>query len=194
AISIGLNSLGTVTFSPATARVGETVAITVTGDSPCGAVDLNFGDGQHVTYAITGLPTTQTHRWTVAGTLQVQATGHGGNCSGVIDVPITIAGNPGPIVTLDSPAADARFIFPQTTDLRASASDVDGINRVEFYNGYTLLGSATSAPYQISWTPPVGTPVIHAVAYDALGIPTDSAPVQITVTHLASVTIAPSSV
>jgi hypothetical protein len=35
--------------------------LTASGTNPCGAAYIDYGDGTAITYAITGLPTTQTH-------------------------------------------------------------------------------------------------------------------------------------
>ena len=69
-------------------------------------------------------------------------------------VPVIIAApNQPPIVSLTSPGNGASFTTPATIDLTALASDAEGhLTRVEFYNGTTLLGTDTTAPYTFSWT------------------------------------------
>ena len=55
--------------------------------------------------------------------------------------------------------------------------------RVEFYNGATLLGSDTTAPYAFTWTGvAAGTYSVRAVAYDNAGASTSSSTATITVT------------
>lgn len=61
--------------------VGTPVTFTATGENPCGAVEVVFGDGDAVTYAITGLPHTVTHTYKRPGSFTVTARGHG-NCGG----------------------------------------------------------------------------------------------------------------
>jgi hypothetical protein len=66
----------------------------------------------------------------------------------------------------------------------ASAADTDGtIARVDIYAGSTKIGTATAAPYAVSWTSvPAGAYTLTAVAFDNAGASTTSAPVAFTVT------------
>jgi hypothetical protein len=65
----------------------------------------------------------------------------------------------------------------------ASAADKDGsISKVDFYAGSTLIGSKTSAPWQVTWTSSsTGTIAIAAVATDNRGATTRSATVNVTI-------------
>ena len=59
------------------------------------------------------------------------------------------SGNRPPVATLTSPGSGATFSAPGTINMAATASDPEGqLTRVEFYNGTTLLGSDTTAPYR----------------------------------------------
>jgi len=60
------------------------------------------------------------------------------------------------------------YTSPASIALAASASDSDGtISRVDFYDGATFLGSATTPPYTLSWTDvPEGAHSLTAVAVD----------------------------
>src|SRR5262249_26963747 len=56
------------------------------------------------------------------------------------------------------------------------------LSKVDFYNGSTLLGTATASPYSFTWSSvPAGTYTLKAIAYDAAGASTSSATVTITV-------------
>lgn len=57
--------------------VGTPVRFTVTGRNPCGAVEVVFGDGDAITYPITGLPHTVTHTYKRPGSFAVTARGQG---------------------------------------------------------------------------------------------------------------------
>jgi hypothetical protein len=58
-----------------------------------------------------------------------------------------------PTVSLTSPAAGQSFAPPATITLSANANDTDGtITKVDFYRGSTLIGTATTAPYTITWS------------------------------------------
>jgi chitinase len=67
--------------------------------------------------------------------------------------------------------------------MTASASDPEGqLARVEFYNGTTLLGTDTTAPYAYTWSNvAAGTYSLTAVAVDAAGNRATSAAVSVTV-------------
>ncbi len=91
--------------------------------------------------------------------------------------------NQPPVVSLTSPAAGTAFTSPATIGLTASASDPENrLSHVDFYAGATLLNSDPSAPYSFSWSSvPAGTYSLTAVATDADGGKTTSAPVSVTV-------------
>ncbi|MCX6873046.1 MAG: DUF6288 domain-containing protein [Verrucomicrobia bacterium] len=56
-------------------------------------------------------------------------------------------------VALASPSNGASFVPGATVTLTADVADVAGtVTNVSFYNGATLLGSDTTAPYAVSWT------------------------------------------
>ncbi|WP_338869014.1 Ig-like domain-containing protein [Spirosoma sp. SC4-14] len=88
-----------------------------------------------------------------------------------------------PTVALTSPVASATFTAPATITLTASANSTGGsISKVEFYNGTTLLGSATTSPYSFAWSNvATGTYALTAKATDNSGAVVTSSVVSITV-------------
>jgi hypothetical protein len=57
-----------------------------------------------------------------------------------------------PSITLDTPTNDASFAAPANIELAATVtSNGYDISAVNFYNGGTLLGSATTSPYTYAW-------------------------------------------
>lgn len=85
---------------------------------------------------------------------------------------ITVAANVPPAVNITSLAAQVLDAgnAPKTLTLTASASDSDGIAKVEFFNGVTKLGEVMAAPYQYSWAGvTAGNYSITAKATDAVG-------------------------
>lgn len=88
-----------------------------------------------------------------------------------------------PTVTLTAPTAGTTFTAPAAMLLQASAADTDGtVAKVEFFNGATKLGQATSAPFQFAWSNvAAGSYTVSAVATDNLGFATTSAAVTIQV-------------
>jgi predicted MPP superfamily phosphohydrolase len=97
------------------------------------------------------------------------------------------AENVPPAVSMTSPGNGATFAAPANVALAATASDPDGtVARVEFYNGTTLLGSDTSAPYAFAWNGvPAGSYVLTAKAVDNGGATATSAAVGITIVSTA---------
>jgi len=93
-------------------------------------------------------------------------------------------GNTAPTVSLTSPATGASFTAPATVTLTATASDADGtVTKVDFFNGGTLLGTATAAPYSFTWNNvAAGSYTLTAIATDNSGATATSAGVSITVT------------
>jgi hypothetical protein len=84
-----------VKASAASAAVGATVSVTASGSNPCGAAYIDYGDGTAITYAITGLPTTQSHAYQKPGTYAILARGMG-NCDGEATTRIEVTGQPAP--------------------------------------------------------------------------------------------------
>lgn len=91
--------------------------------------------------------------------------------------------NEPPAVEITSPSAEAAFLAPPSITLQAAATDANGqVVHVDFYDGDTLLGRATSSPYSLVWNnPPTGRHLLRAIAVDNLGSGTSSAEVPINV-------------
>lgn len=92
--------------------------------------------------------------------------------------------NPPPTVSITSPASGATFTAPASIALTAAASDTNGtVTQVAYYRGSTLIGTATSAPYALTWpNVAAGSYSLTAKATDNGGATTTSAAVAITVT------------
>ena len=93
------------------------------------------------------------------------------------------APNTPPGVTLINPSNNASFTAPATIGLEANATDSDGtIARVDFYSGGTLLGSDTTAPYQLLWSDVApGNYTLTARATDDSGATANSGSIAVTV-------------
>jgi hypothetical protein len=79
--------------------------------------------------------------------------------------------------------------------LTATASDNVGVSRVDFYANGGLVGSDTSAPYQVTWDSRKvtdGAAILMAVAFDAAGNSGASAPAHVTIANILT-PIAPSA-
>jgi len=106
--------------------------------------------------------------------------------SAAVSVTVT-APNQAPTISLTSPTNGATFTAPASITMTANASDPENqVTRVDFYNGTTLLGSDTSAPYSFTWANvPAGSYSLNAVARDAGGLSTQSASVSVSVAAAA---------
>ncbi|WP_299312992.1 glycosyl hydrolase family 18 protein [uncultured Aquimarina sp.] len=78
----------------------------------------------------------------------------GASATATVNISVTsIGGNELPVITITSPALGTSFTVGATVTISADASDTDGtVDRVEFYNGDTMLGEDLSAPYTYDWT------------------------------------------
>jgi regulation of enolase protein 1 (concanavalin A-like superfamily) len=100
---------------------------------------------------------------------------------------VSITGSPAtnqpPAVSLTAPANASTFTAPTVVSIDASASDPENrLLSVDFYVGSTLIARDASSPFSASWSPAVaGTYSLTAMAYDADGNRSASAPVSVTV-------------
>ncbi len=110
--------------------------------------------------------------------------------SGMVNINVNVA-NVLPQVTLTSPKTGATFTAPANVTLSASASDSDGtVSKVEFYQGTTLIGTATSAPFNLTWNNVAsGNYNITAKAIDNKGASSTSVTTNIMVNALPQVTL-----
>jgi RHS repeat-associated protein len=110
-----------------------------------------------------------------------QATDNQGAVATSAAVNVTV--DAAPAVSLSAPAANAVFTAPASIALSATATDTVGtVTKVDFYQGTTLIGTATAAPYNFTWTNVVqGSYSLTAVATNDAGQTATSAAVPITV-------------
>lgn len=89
----------------------------------------------------------------------------------IVTTPICYV-NQAPTAIISSPQTTTLNYFPTTVTLNATATDDVGVDKVEFYNGTTLLGTDATAPYSYVWiNPVVGTySNIIAKSYDVAGL------------------------
>lgn len=93
-----------------------------------------------------------------------------------------------PAVSITSPATGTQYTAPATVMVSADAIDPEGrMASVDFYAESTLIARDTTSPYRASWTAPAaGTYALAAVAHDAAGNSSTSAPVTVTVGAIAT--------
>jgi len=77
-----------------------------------------------------------------------------------------------PTVSISSPAAGSNYTSAQTVAITVAAQDNVGVSKIELYDGATLRGTDSTAPYSFSWaitSADNGSHSLTAKAYDAAG-------------------------
>ncbi|MFJ5032634.1 glycoside hydrolase family 48 protein [Streptomyces sp. NPDC088560] len=152
---------------------GETVSVQSASYNAAIAAGAAVTTGAQFTYSGTNTAPTS---FSVNGT----------TCAGAHQPPVTV---------LTSPSAGAVYTRGDAIPLAATAAAADGatIDKVEFYDDTTLLGTDTSAPFTLSVSDlPVGSHSLVAKAYDSTGASAESTPVGVTVASGPSVVASPS--
>ena len=192
-------ALPTVALSspPSTGVVGTAVTLTATATASPGAAVTQvafFANG-----AAIGLPATvspYTVSWTPslagANTLTAQVTDSAG-ISVVSSVANVTVGALAPTVVVTAPVAGSVVTAGSNVTLTATATPGAGatVAQVQFLvGGTTIVGTDTSAPYSVSWTPPAaGNFSITAKVVDSLGNTATSAVVSVTAVSATSVAV-----
>jgi len=88
-----------------------------------------------------------------------------------------------PTVSITAPSSGAALTINTATTISATAADGDGtVSKVDFFDGATLLGTDTSSPYSLGWTPnTTGAHALTARATDNAGGITTSPGVNVNV-------------
>lgn len=171
-----------------------------------------FADGQRITQLWNGVPSqtgaavsVRNVDWNrtipVGGSVQF---GFNGSKAAANRAPVDFAvngtactgANRAPTVALTSPANNSSHPLSTVIPLAADGSDADGtIGKVEFYAGTELLGTDSSAPYQLGWTPvAAGQYSVAARAYDDKGASTVSSPIAVRVLAAPTIVATPATV
>ena len=185
---IGQVSLG---WTASTDNVGvtgyEVHRSTTAGFTPTGATLLTTVSG--VSYVDTAVTAGTTYRYRVIAKDAAPNSSAPSNEASATPTSDTAA----PTVSVSSPAAGATV--SGTVSLAATAADNVGVVGVQFKVDGTNVGAEdTSSPFATSWNSSSvtnGTHSVTAVARDAAGNVTTSAPVSITVSNAAPDTVAP---
>lgn len=130
----GRGLVNRVQVSTPSVDVGATLNVTVLGTNPCGAANIDYGDGTAITYAITSLPVTQSHQYRDAGSYTVIARGMG-NCDGEARAQVMVTATP----ANPTPAADITSVTftPQPGVVRQPVTiDVGGRGSCGFVVDY----------------------------------------------------------
>jgi hypothetical protein len=164
-------------------------------DSDGNVTRVDFYQGATLIGSAASVPYMATWSGVPAGNYALTARATDNRGAVTVSAPVNIAVSPNnpPTVNLTAPAANATFYAPATISLAATASDSDGsVTRVDFYQGATLIGSATNPPYTATWTGvSAGTYALTARAVDSAGAITTSAAVNVTVSALGFAIVNP---
>ena len=174
----------TLTVSPNPIAVGKSITLTATINSSSVTGTVTFKDGTTTlgTGIVSSGKASFIASFSTASTHSLTAVyGGDSNYSASTSSAISLKVDATPTVSITAPANNSSRLAPATITLTASAADADGtIAKVEFYNGATLIGTATAAPYTVLWSNvAAGNYTITAKAYDNLGIATTSAAISI---------------
>jgi O-glycosyl hydrolase len=103
----------------------------------------------------------------------------------------TLTGAAAISVAITNPANGAAFTPPATIPIQTVASTTNAsITQVQFFNGATLLGTDTTAPFSLTWNSvPAGTYALTACVTDNTGLVATSAVVNVTVATTGGGTI-----
>ncbi|HJR58956.1 MAG TPA: LamG-like jellyroll fold domain-containing protein [Vicinamibacterales bacterium] len=149
--------------------------------------EVQFFSGSTLLGTDTSAPYSFAWSSVAAGSYSVTARARDADGGVTTSAPVTIfvtsPTNQPPAVTITTPSTGATFSALSGIAVAAAASDPENrLTEVQFYAGSTLLGRDTTAPYSYSWSSvPAGVYTLTAVARDADGGSTTSAPVGITV-------------
>ncbi|PTQ93958.1 putative secreted protein (Por secretion system target) [Mucilaginibacter yixingensis] len=172
----------------ATVASGSDIVITVNASSPNtgGSIaKVDFYNGSTLLGTSTTAPYSYTLTNVSAGTdsLKAVATDDRGLTTTSSAIIVTIS-NP-PVVSLTAPVNNNTVLKGSNVIITADASNSNtggNITKVDFYNGSTLLGTSTTAPYSYTLNNvAVGTDTLKAVATDDKGLTTTSANVILNV-------------
>lgn len=180
---------------------GTAVDLEANATDPDGGVtSVSFFEGSTLLETVMSPPFRFTWIPVVDGTasLTAVATDTSGASTSSAPVPVVVqtggttppTTNRPPVVRITNPADGSIFTEGTPITLSADATDPDGPSLVvQFFDGGTLIGSASLIPFVVSWsgaTP--GSHSIRAVATDGLGASTTSDPVTIVVTPRTTTT------
>lgn len=183
-----------VTGPPDGSIVGGS-AVTISADaSDDGTVtQVEFLIGSTVVGSATTVPYSVTWDATLVADGQYDVTARATDDAGnqATSAPVTVAVRNDvtpPSVTITGPAAGSTVSGTQVA-VTADASDAAGVAIVDFYSGTTLIGSAMTAPYTVTWdstSVPDGPYEFTARATNANGLVGTSAPISVTVRNDAA--------
>jgi Bacterial Ig domain len=185
-VAISSPASGTVVQAPSPFTVMAAAA-----DTDGSIARVEFYRGATLIATSTSAPYSVDQSGIAPGTYSYSAKAYDDRGAATVSSLVSVVVNAAPSVTMTAPANNSVLPAPAALTLTATATDSDGsVARVEFYNGATLLGQATAAPFQWSLTGVAAGPyVFYAKAIDNAGGATLSAPTYVTVSGGAPTTV-----
>jgi RHS repeat-associated protein len=188
AATVNVNAPPTVSITaPANNAVfaaGASIALNATAADSDGTVaKVEFYDGATLIGSALAAPYGATLASAPAGSHTLTAVATDNLGASTTSAALSVMVDAPPAVSLSAPANNAVFVAPASITLSASATDAVGsIVKVDFYQGATLIGSASASPYSFTWTKvAAGSYSLTAVATNDAGMTATSAATAITV-------------
>ena len=195
-IKVIINTLPTVAISSPANNAVFTAGTNVTIDANAADTDgtiskVAFFQGSMLLGESTTAPYSFTWNNPAAGNYNLTAKATDNNGGAIVSDTIKVTINTLPTVAISSPANNTIFTAGTNVTINANAADTDGtISKVAFYQGSTLLGESTTAPYSFTWNnPAAGNYNLTAKATDNNGGTTVSDVVMVTINTLPTVAI-----
>ena len=125
-------------------------------------------------------------------TVSARVTDSNGNVADSAGINVTVGTVSLPTVSITAPIVGSNAVVgaPVTITATAAAGSSGSLTKVDFYADATLIGSDTTSPYGITWTPTAaGGPNLNARVTDSNGITANAVPVPIIVNPAGTPTI-----
>src|SRR5262249_49441045 len=148
------------------------ITVTATANDTDGSVaKVDFFDGASFIGTSTAAPYSVTIANPTLGAHSFTAKATDNQGAVLTSAAVSVFVNAAPSVALTSPDRTTVYGAPGNFTIIATASDTDGtVAKVDFYQGATLIGTSTSAPYAFAWTNvTAGSYTLTAVATDDRG-------------------------
>jgi len=183
-VNVGGSSTTTVVGTPPTVSItqpttqGSVVVNTPYTLTATAQATNNPGNITSVEFLIDNIPLTTVSAypysatWTPTAlgnyTVSAQATDNDGNVTNSAQVNVTVVLQPPPVVSITGPTSGSIVTVGSSVTVTANANSPDGtIKQVQFFSDGTLIGTSTTPPYSISFTPiSSGVYTFTAVATD----------------------------
>jgi Bacterial Ig domain/Putative Ig domain len=148
-----------------------TVSFAAAATAPAGVASVAFYQGNTLLGTATSTPYQYTWNSVPAGLYSLTAVETDAQGASITSAPVSLRVDTPPTVAITTPTTGSSFIGPTNINIGVLASSPGKLTKVEFFQGTTLLGTSTVAPYAFTWaSAPLGTYALKAEAFDSYGI------------------------